>query len=148
MERIEEMVLQWFLPHPQNPWFIGRKEFLTRLHHRLHEPCAMALTGLSGIGKTQIANEYAYHYRNQYQAVLWMNASSHDALSTAIQRVDILDAVDQNRIFTGFKDWLSHQQNWLIVLTHIEDFSLIDLLIPPKAPWARSDDHTRPGNGG
>ena len=41
-----------------------------------------ALSGLGGVGKTQTAVEYAYLYRDEYEAVLWARAESQDTLSS------------------------------------------------------------------
>ena len=38
------------------------------------------MNGLGGIGKTQIALEYAYQHRQDYQAVLWSRADTPEAL--------------------------------------------------------------------
>src|SRR5205085_5800455 len=44
----------------------------------------LALNGLGGMGKTQIALEYSYHSSDLYQAILWLNASSRTVLSTEV----------------------------------------------------------------
>ena len=54
----------WSVPFHRNPFFTGREAVLTRLYDLLHAKDAGALihslNGLSGIGKTQTAVEYAY----------------------------------------------------------------------------------------
>ena len=52
-----------------------------------------AISGLAGMGKTQIAIEYAHRYFSEYDAVLWAKADSLDALNadfTSIVGTDIL----------------------------------------------------------
>jgi MinD superfamily P-loop ATPase len=45
-----------------------------------------AISGLGGIGKTQLAIEYAYRYGSEYQAVLWARADTSEALNAPILR--------------------------------------------------------------
>jgi hypothetical protein len=79
----------WNVPSPQNALFMGREELLTQLETSLHagQPTALSqpqvISGLGGIGKTQVALEYAYRYRQDYQAVLWAQADTHDALTSS-----------------------------------------------------------------
>ena len=80
--------------------FIGRDDELRRVHEVLtgtHEeiavsndpsdskdfvgrktsPACCVLHGLAGVGKTQIALEYTYRYRSEYDAIFWLEAE-HD----------------------------------------------------------------------
>jgi transcriptional regulator with XRE-family HTH domain len=67
----------WLVPLPRNPFFTGREEILQALHMQLGVNQAVALTqssalhGLGGVGKTQIALEYAYRHALEYRAVFW-----------------------------------------------------------------------------
>ncbi len=76
----------WNIPYPQNPFFTGRDATLKQVHSALRAGKATAVTqpqafsGLGGIGKTQLAIEYAYRYRADYQMVLWARADSREAL--------------------------------------------------------------------
>src|SRR5262249_33853324 len=79
----EEM---WTLPFPRNLSFLGREDLLARLRRQLQAGQTMALSqpqaisGLGGVGKTQVALEYAYRHAHAYQAVFWTRADSRDAL--------------------------------------------------------------------
>src|SRR5436190_1441868 len=56
----------WSVPLPRNPFFTGREELLTALHQQLAVGQivavnqSLALHGLGGVGKTQVALEYTY----------------------------------------------------------------------------------------
>ena len=76
------------LPYERNPEFVGRTEELARLTEHLdhHQVVALnqarvtpgALTGMGGVGKTQIAIKYAYDHLDDYTAVCWVDAEGAD----------------------------------------------------------------------
>ncbi|HET7640312.1 MAG TPA: hypothetical protein VFK47_16430, partial [Ktedonobacteraceae bacterium] len=76
----------WNIPYRRNPFFTGREDLLKQLHEHFIQTKTAALTqppaftGLGGIGKTQIAIEYAHRYRDEYKDVLWVNATSRETL--------------------------------------------------------------------
>ena len=67
----------WRVP-PRNPRFTGRDGMLAELRRRLRaeEPTLVvqALYGLGGVGKTQLAIEYAHRFAADYDLVWWIDA--------------------------------------------------------------------------
>lgn len=65
---------------PRNLQFTGRGELLEQLRDRLAQgpaavlPAPQSLHGLGGIGKTQLAVEFAHRYASDYDLVWWVNA--------------------------------------------------------------------------
>ena len=74
----------WNIPHLHNPFFTGQEELLDELAEALSKKrrasLSQGITGLGGIGKTQIAVEYAHRYQQEYQAVLWVFAETRESL--------------------------------------------------------------------
>ena len=72
----------------RNKNFTGRDELLDDLRRRVtNRTTALvphALHGLGGVGKTQLAIEYAYRYASEYQVVWWISADQ-----TALVRSNI-----------------------------------------------------------
>lgn len=79
------------LPFQMNRNFTGREQELLQIHEVLQgasQERIAVLHGLGGIGKTQIATQYAYSYSKDYTSVWWVSAGttaslSHDFLKIA-----------------------------------------------------------------
>ncbi|MEV5506051.1 FxSxx-COOH system tetratricopeptide repeat protein [Streptomyces orinoci] len=64
----------------RNRRFTGRDELLNRLQQQLTEAeqgsAVVALLGMSGIGKTQMAAEYAHRFSSEYDVIWWVNSDT------------------------------------------------------------------------
>jgi transcriptional regulator with XRE-family HTH domain len=85
-DKVQEAPLLWTVPSPRHPFFTGRQDILHLLHTQLtcEQPIALtqslSLSGLGGIGKTQVAIEYAHRYASEYHAVFWLAADTTESL--------------------------------------------------------------------
>src|SRR4051812_1995240 len=81
----------WHVPHQRNPHFTGRDDELTDLRRSMvsNEPGrrVQAIAGLGGVGKTQLAIEYVYRNREQYNIVWWMNADEGATLALSFAKL-------------------------------------------------------------
>jgi hypothetical protein len=124
------------LPYPRNPHFLPGANAPLLDQHVGFLPGQgetiqiRVLTGLCGIGKTQLANEYVYRYAHHYALILWLNASSHQTLQTSLRSVAHLEAGDGPSLYATCKQWLQKQSDWLVVLDQIEDYELVEVCIP------------------
>jgi DNA-binding SARP family transcriptional activator len=80
----------WKAP-ARNPWFTGRAGVLGELHRRLRagrpELMVQTLHGLGGVGKTQLALEYAHRYAADYDVVWWIDAARPVLISDQLTRL-------------------------------------------------------------
>ena len=84
------------MPFSRNENFLGRERELQDIHasfshqhQTMRNKTAMyALTGTGGIGKTQLACEYAYRYVAEYSAIFWVYGAS--ALDVDLEFSNIL----------------------------------------------------------
>lgn len=132
----------WNVPYRRNAFFTGREEILLHLHtifaaHKTDTPAQpLAISGLGGIGKTQIAVEYAYRYRNHYEAIFWLTASNRDTLSADFAMLAVLLALpeqheqEQDSVLRAVKNWLSTHTRWLLILDNVDNLEMIIDFLP------------------
>jgi tetratricopeptide (TPR) repeat protein/transcriptional regulator with XRE-family HTH domain len=143
----------WNVPYRRNPFFTGRDELLQLIERHLSttgqeevttrraaltQP--QAIKGLGGIGKTQIAVEYAYraHEQGQYTHTLWMNAASKEALMTSFTALAELlpefpakNETDQQKLVEAIKRWLEQcPERWFLIFDNADDLSLVQEYFP------------------
>ncbi|BCL78998.1 helix-turn-helix domain-containing protein [Ktedonobacteria bacterium brp13] len=138
----------WSVPLPRNPFFTGREEILEALHAQLGVDQVVALTqssalhGLGGVGKTQIALEYAYRYALEYRAVFWIGAETDEQIvSSLVHIAEVLqlpgrDDKDQQRVVALVQRWLTTQKQWLLIWNNLEDLNLLPRFLPPTRQGA------------
>lgn len=135
----------WQIPYSRNPVFTGREDLLHTLADvlqtdhsaMLSQPQTQAISGLGGIGKTQLAIEYAYRAAQQYDAVFWVSAETQEILlagyAALAEELNLpeKDEQDQNVMLQAVRRWLQTHTNWLLILDNADDLSLVEPLLPP-----------------
>ncbi len=134
----------WSVPYPRNPYFTGRTAVLQQIATVLQTSQAaevtqpQAITGLGGIGKTQVALEYAYHFRHNYSAILWVQAETYKillanlvALANVLELPEVRHQEDL-RLVQAVKQWLCAHTRWLLILDNVEDLAQIHRLDLPR----------------
>ncbi len=130
----------WMVPFRHNRLFTGRETILLHLHETLTRGKRVALTqvinGLGGIGKTQIAIEYAYRYFSEYQAVLWMRADSQQSiLSSFLEMANLLQLPEQKEqetalIVSAVQRWYRSHPGWLLIVDNADELDLVQPFLP------------------
>lgn len=117
----------WNVP-PRNRNFTGRVELIKRLKESLKPGQHTALTainGMGGVGKTQLAIEYAYRHSAEYNAVWWIKSEDTTTLASDFAGLagelgfDVEGVADQPAIVKAVKQWLEQNIGWLLIFDNV-----------------------------
>ena len=137
------MVPQWC---QKNPHFVGREELLEKLRNKLcdEQPNKfnhrVALFGMGGVGKTQVAIEYVVTYKRKYNSVFWITAVDQPSLVLGFQEIALLtkcanvEGMDGVSVAREVLRWFEKQSSWLLVMDNIDDISIVNDYLPNVAP--------------
>ena len=124
----------------RNPQFVGREQDLDGLHAALQDGAAVGirpagLTGLGGIGKTQLAVEYCYRYRDAYPGgVFWLNAAGEwlPAFADLGRFLDEeLEGKALDRQARAVAEYFAAHPDSLLVLDNVADPALLRAPVTP-----------------
>ena len=139
----------WLVPYHRNPYFTGRDDILEQLDQLwfVASPSRQAvltqvLKGLGGIGKTQIAVEYAYRSREKetYTHILWINAASAETMiASFIAVAELIPALsaqhekDQSKLVAAVIRWLEESQHpWLLIVDNADELIIVPEYLPHR----------------
>jgi Tfp pilus assembly protein PilF len=123
---------------PPNPTFTGRADLLQALRHKLAETTAVhvaAVHGLGGVGKTQLAIEYAHRYAAEYNLIWWIWAEQAAAIKGQLvalaRRLGIPEYQQSEVVITVLWNTLAARDRWLLVYDNAQDPAELAGLRPP-----------------
>ncbi|KIN06945.1 hypothetical protein OIDMADRAFT_150200 [Oidiodendron maius Zn] len=120
-------------------YFVGREEELVEMHRKLSSDGGhrtVALHGLGGIGKTQLAVAYTKRHKDSYSAIFWLNIKDEDSIKQSFAKVakqilqehplaNHLDSVDMkgDKAIDAVKAWLGLPNNsrWLMIYDNYDN---------------------------
>jgi transcriptional regulator with XRE-family HTH domain len=130
----------------RNPHFIGRDTQLRNLRGQLASGATAvirqppeALYGLGGVGKTEIAAEYAHRYSGDYDVVWWIRADQEDSIRAALvglgRRLGLPDSQHQDRdhvagiVLDALRIGDPHER-WLLIFDNVTRPGIVGRYIP------------------
>ncbi|KAL3418551.1 kinesin light chain [Phlyctema vagabunda] len=131
------------VPFTRNRLFTGREDILDRVKNSLLEYHSVAIVGIGGIGKSQIAIEYCYVLRHQLPEsyIFWIYCGSIERIKQSYEDIARLlklpgwEDPGSDKLQMVY-DWFCHgtKYKWLIVLDNCDDS---DLLFEPQSQLDR-----------
>lgn len=120
--------------------FVAREEELAQIDQILRSGDGrrtVTLHGLGGIGKTQLAIEYAVRHRADFSAIFWFNIRDRDSLKQSFARAarriamdcpssrlgGLDEEKDLDKVVSAVKCWLDQPKNtrWLMVFDNYDN---------------------------
>ena len=131
----------WNIP-ARNPGFTGRDDLLAEVRERLlagDRAVVQALHGMGGVGKTQLAAEYAHRFAGTYDLAWWINAEQGGLIGDQVAALGLAlgcvpPGAGAEAARAAVLAELRHRGRWLLVFDNAEDPADV-------APWL-------PGGGG
>lgn len=151
----------FMVPQLRNPDFVGRTEILDGIDKHLHPsapPSAeqsqtwlFALCGMGGIGKTDLAVEYAYSRRHNFDAIFWLEAAGVSQLASDFGRIPTQlglqtpeEAESLESSIEIAKTWLANPLStpertncrWLLIFDNADNLDVITNYVPHQGNGA------------
>ncbi len=126
------------IPHRRNPIFTNRRAVIQALHESFtsEQHPLQAVSGLSGVGKTHLVIEYAYHYQDIYDVVIWLNASSPEQFSADLRSrtedlaLPLNPGVSDTVRIEAINRWLQENDRWLLLIDNLNDLEPLHQILP------------------
>jgi hypothetical protein len=147
--RLDKIPEIWEIPD-RNLHFTGRDDLLNETSGQLTQlfnqnkrsTVKVCIAGLGGIGKSELAKEYAYRYKHLYRIVWWFDVANDlsqgfkhfaEKLEAKMGSVDVerkIDSQSDDVIISRVKDRLRTLPNWLLIFDNAEDEEKISNYFP------------------
>lgn len=133
----------WNVPFRRNPFFTGRERILNELHQNLNSSDrakrVVALHGLAGVGKTQIALEYCYRHRDAYPIIWWIPSEESTTLALGYAKmarqfgIRVMEGTNLDYARNRLRRVLGERDDWLIVFDNANSAQQVRNYLPLEA---------------
>ena len=141
---IEKIIEHNNLP-TRNKYFSGRADQLESINNLFKKKANNAVnicqtvSGLGGIGKTQLAIEYAYRYSGNFKNCIWfINAETTTTTQNYFVdfashfKLSLPEDFKSEDLQWAIKTWLTNNKDWLLIFDNLETAGTITPYLPGK----------------
>ncbi|MFG2064509.1 FxSxx-COOH system tetratricopeptide repeat protein [Micromonospora sp. NPDC048871] len=120
----------------RNDSFVGRSDYLERLRDQLTDAGGpVTLTGGAGVGKSEIAREFAHRFAYDYDVVWWIPAQDRETVQTALgelaQEINVVDSVGAaEAAVAALSAPRGSIARWLLIYDNADDAEVLSGLLP------------------
>ncbi len=135
----------WQLPLNNDEFFVGRESLIEKLnqHCRPDQAYQMlvlsAVSGLGGVGKTQLATYYLYHAKHQYNLRAWFRAENSTLLLADYRNfakdfdlIPLDEKTPKKEVIAAVKRYLERHPDWLAVYDNAGSYEEVKEFLPTK----------------
>ncbi|KAL1915076.1 uncharacterized protein VTP21DRAFT_7781, partial [Calcarisporiella thermophila] len=121
------------VPH-ENKAFVERPDIFKKMEDALFAGpsggCKIAaLSGLGGMGKTQLMLRFCYLHRTKYDFVFWLKADSWIMAADSFRSLAmylgipemVLEEKSEDKTIAWVRNWLEARSKWLLLLDNLDD---------------------------
>ncbi|MCJ1425263.1 hypothetical protein MMC29_003151 [Sticta canariensis] len=114
---------------------VGRMDIIAELDQNFNSHRRVALAGIGGIGKSQIAIEYCYRFRDKYHdaSIFWVHVGTISKFKQGYEAIaNNLGLVGKDNPKANtlqlVADWFNNEDNgrWLMILDNVDDQSVFE----------------------
>lgn len=119
--QVKDFLLDWRLPSVGSV-FLGREKELKEIHNYMEQLSCLFLEGIGGIGKSELAKQYAATYRKEYGNIIYLRYV--DSLEKTIAGLNFVDderdMSEEKRFKMHYNFFKSLPSDTLIILDNFE----------------------------
>ncbi|MFB9360705.1 tetratricopeptide repeat protein, partial [Actinoplanes nipponensis] len=128
----------WNVPRRPSRVFVGRDTVMNEVAQTLasgtHGVIGQSVTGLGGVGKTEVALHHAHACRDRYTGVWWVGADSGANLTAGLAALahrlaPATTVLPDDQAEAWAIGWLNHHDGWLLILDNVEEPGDIQALL-------------------
>lgn len=131
---------------PMRLWYaVDRADLLARVHSVITRHSVAVLHGRSGVGKTQLAAEYAHRHADEHHSTWWVSGERPELITEQLRELALAAGIDPRSGVERLFRELDRRGPWLLVVDGVDDVRLLEDLLAssPSRALITSNDQRR-----